>query len=200
MSLVITIIAFECLFLVKMFVKSVSTFVNPVDACQVVKNNRKIFQNYLQTTFYMDFIAIIPFQLFPLKNGRHSLWYLLKLLRLLESYKEVNEIQDLMLVFRIINKKIWEVRRCDCRDEDHNKIEKFHLISYALRLVVMILNIFNFTYCIAMIWYIFCVSIEDFYVGADYGTLTKEQIEAQGLEWQFIIYFQIRDNSYLRNV
>lgn len=62
---------------------------------------------------------------------------------------------------------MWSMNKCDCRYEDHNKIEQIHILGYFLHLVMMILNIFNTTFFVAMAWRIILVGVEDFYYDTD---------------------------------
>lgn len=70
---------------------------------------------------------------------------------------------------------------CDCRYEDHNKIEQFHLLGYFLKLIMMMLNIFNVTFFVGMAWRIILVGVEDFYYSTDISQLSTEQIAQLGL-------------------
>jgi len=45
---------------------------------------------------------------------------------------------------------------------DHNKIEQVLLISYILKIVKLVIIILNFSYLLAMFWYIMCKLVEDF--------------------------------------
>lgn len=192
------IAAFECIFLFKMCINCVTTYTDPQDSQKKIKNNRKIFNNYLKTTFIFDFLAILPLTIIHFKRNRECLFFLLKLLRLIDSYEKLTEVQNLMKIFRIINHKLWLIDPCDCREEDHNKIELFHVTSYLLKIIIMMINIFNFTYLIGAIWWIITESIEDFYYDAVYGKLTDEQLKNQGLKSQFQVFYGLiyKDRTY----
>ena len=51
---------------------------------------------------------------------------------------------------------------------DNNKIEQLLNIGYGFKILKLVIIILNFSYLIAMFWYILCKSIEDFWLGVDY--------------------------------
>lgn len=186
-----TIVTFECVFLIKMCVNCVTTFTDPQDPQKKIKNNRKIFNNYLKTTFIYDFLAILPLTIFPFKRNRNCLLFLVKLLRLIDSLDKVTKAQNLKSIFRMLNQKLWVIvsQECDCREEDHNKIEALHVTSYLLKIIVLMINIFNFTYLVGGVWWIITESVEDFYYDKEFSNLTPQQLADMGLGSQFQVYY-----------
>jgi hypothetical protein len=90
--------------------------------------------HYLRTDFIYDFLPIIPFQLLMLKNNRHCLFFIIKLMRLIQGQR-LFDVPKLMAIFRLINKKQVELNACDCQVEDHNKLELLLIVSLALKII-----------------------------------------------------------------
>ena len=100
-------LAFEFIFLLNMGSKFLCEFVK--DGSQTpTRDLKKIAERYLRSDFALDFIPLIPFPLIlSLKYGREHHYYLIKCLRLLNSF--------LLFDLKIINRKI--------RDLYFNKLE-----------------------------------------------------------------------------
>ena len=75
---------------------------------------------------------------------------------------------------------------------DHNKIEEIIIISFGMKIFKLTIFIFNFSYLLAMFWYIMCKAVEDFYHSADYTT-TSDALDHQDV---FIVNYAIQDKSY----
>lgn len=154
-------ISIEFVHLIKILVNFLSTYISPTDGHTKIWSNRKIVHHYLTTTFPIDLISIVPLQIFYLKHERNSLWYLVKLIRVIPVVTNLDHRVIVKLVRSLI-RRMWKLNKCDCREEDHNKIGAIHIFSYLLQFVLMIMNIFNFTFFISHMWMVFCYSIIDF--------------------------------------
>lgn len=154
----------EIIHLIKIMVNFVTTYINPADGHTKIWSNRRIIHHYLTTSFIIDFIAILPLQCIWMTHERNALWYLLKLIKTLPTVTQMDH-RVFVSLLRSCNRKIWSIRHCDCLEEDHNKIAAIHLFSYLLQFIIMILNIFNFTYFISHLWMVFCYSVTDWFYG-----------------------------------
>jgi len=81
-------VLFETLFFVNMLVNFVLTYsLNSKNSYSYVETDiSKISTRYIKTGFMMDVIPLIPLQIFEMSNGRHNLFYLIKVVRLYKGF------------------------------------------------------------------------------------------------------------------
>lgn len=98
-------LAFEAIFLLDIIINFLLSYVKydtqtEVIECHIVKT----ITNYLSTTFYKDFIPIIPLQLMELPNKRNLLFFLIKLMRLFKGFR-ILDVHALMKKIKAIYKE-----------------------------------------------------------------------------------------------
>lgn len=82
-------IIFETFFAMNILINFVLTYTDEKHQRKVTKPY-KIYKNYLEGNFILDFIPFIPLNLIQLKNDRHTLFYLIKIIRLYNCFKLFN--------------------------------------------------------------------------------------------------------------
>lgn len=154
-----------------------------------------IASHYLYSTFYKDFLPIIPFQLTPLANRRGTLFYLIKLLRLAKGFKLLDVVY-LMKKIKAIYKQRGrnlirnEPDKANDTVHDHNKVLQQMAIGYVLKIAKNVIIIANFSYLLGMFWYIMCVLIEDV-GGYHYASATESGEDGQA----FIPFYGLQEKS-----
>ena len=71
---------------------------------------------------------------------------------------------------------------------DHNKIEEILNISYLLKITKLIIVILNFSYLLAMFWYILCRLAEDYNDSSPYKSYFAFDYEPVGGD-PFIVFY-----------
>ena len=133
----------------------------------------KIAKNYFNSDFTLDLIPIIPFQFITHKNGRHFLYYLIKMIRLWQGFK-IFDVQKIMgYIKKFYQKKLeYLVANNDKLANniviDNNSIEEVLFIKYFLKLIKFVIIILNVSYILGMMWLIMCKAIEDFVYDVKY--------------------------------
>lgn len=82
-------VVFEIIFVFDLII---NFFVEIIDeeTNQPERDLKKIAINYLNGLFFIDFITLIPLQLIPIKNNRNYLFFLIKMLRLVQGLRIFN--------------------------------------------------------------------------------------------------------------
>ena len=72
------------------------------------------------------------------------------------------------------------------------------MISNALKILMIGVQILVITYILGMFWWILCTSIEDFYYGISYTTMEDERLN----EYQdnFIVYYGMHSQQEIQNM
>jgi hypothetical protein len=158
-----------------------------------VKKWTSIIIHYLMTDFMWDFIPLLPFQLFTMKNKRENLFFLIKLLRLRKGMKMLDVS---MLKFYIKKGLINRMERRIDRDdhfannmiESMNPVESLMFSGYMLKSLQLTILLVNISYIMGMLFFILCEAIQDFYYDVNYLEMSDDEIENFETE-NFIQYF-----------
>lgn len=151
--------------------------------------------HYFYGSFLRDLIPVIPFQLIPLRNRRGTLFYLIKLLRLVKGFRLL-DVSYLMKKIKAIYKDYQlkliktDEKKANDIEQDHNRILQQISIYYTLKITKIVIFILNLSYLLGMFWYIMCKLVEDF------GELNYADVEETGVEGQgFIPYYGLNFQS-----
>ena len=67
-----------------------------------------------------------------------------------------------MMVVRKLNRRRLLMTNCDCREENHNKLELILVLAHTLKITKLAIILFSLTYLLGMLWLVFIKGIEDF--------------------------------------
>ena len=81
-------------------------------------------------------------------------------------------------------------------NEDHNKVEDLLKISYCLKVTKLIIVLSNFSYLLAMFWFIMCKFIEDVIEGVDYNNPE----DAAEHPYAFIVYYDLQHKEMAHTI
>ena len=156
----------------------------------------KIWMHYLHGSFYLDIIPLIPFQALTMKRGRNTLFYLIKMIRLYNGFEifDVPKLLDKVKKFYRENAQDLINRyplKANDTHEDHNKVEDLLRIGYCLKISKLVIVIGNFSYLLAMFWFIMCKFIEDVIYDADYSNPE----DAAEHPFSFIVFYNLQDKE-----
>ena len=164
--------AIESCFILNICVKFITDY--SVEGSKLPERDlSKIAKNYFNSDFTLDLIPIIPFQFITHKNGRHFLYYLIKMIRLWQGFK-IFDVQKIMgYIKKFYQKKLeYLVANNDKLANniviDNNSIEEVLFIKYFLKLIKFVIIILNVSYILGMMWLIMCKAIEDFVYDVKY--------------------------------
>ena len=162
-----------------------------------VRDVVKIAKRYFKGRFFWDLLPIIPLQDLPSTNKRSSLFYLVKLIRLQKGFEILNVpvwVSKLKVLQMEKSQELVKTEPEVANDPnlDHNKIEEIIIVTFAMKIFKLMILIFNFSYLLAMFWYIMCKAVEDFYHSADY----TQTSDAESHPDVFIVNYNIQDKSY----
>lgn len=127
-----------------------------------VKSIKKIVMRYLQGWFCFDALCLLPITLVFL---HYETWikyfYLIKSLRILKGIESLNPTQLMQPIHQFFN---WNLDRKVKADpslqhdinKDHNNIEERLKIHFILKILKLIILIFNLSFFVGHFWYIYC--------------------------------------------
>lgn len=165
---------FEGVFLLDMILNCFKQYV-PQYSNQPVKDVPSIMMNYLNGELKYDIIPLIPFQYLTLYRKRERLFFMIKIIRMKESFQYFNN----RTVMKHI--KAWQLNYLSklpqTKDEEeevklrtknitHNQQMLF--FQFGLQTFELICIILFMSYHFGMLWIILCEGVEDFINDTDY--------------------------------
>lgn len=128
------------------------------------KVHKQIALAYMKETFLMDFLGIIPFQMIldgkiDLKYSR--LLYLIKLTRLYNGYQLLSYNVYMKEVKNLYHKKLQNIIKEGSEQahdviKDNTNISKIVLISYMIKISLLLITLGCISYFTGLIWFIKC--------------------------------------------
>ena len=109
---------------------------------------------------------MIPLHLFKMEKNRHTLFYLIKLIRLLKGF----EILDVGVMMKYIKiyffnqlQKLVDTNseKANTMLEDHTPINEILVLGYILKSFRLFIDIANLTYLIAIFWWVMLRLLEE---------------------------------------
>ena len=104
---------FEALFFFDMMINFILSYKELGSNGPAETDLSRIAERYCKGCIHIDFIPLIPLQLIEFKNGRHNLFYLIKVFRLYHGF-EIFNVPRVMNAF----KKIYKKRALDMIEND----------------------------------------------------------------------------------
>ena len=128
------------------------------------KDHKKIALAYMKETFLMDFIGIIPFQLFldgTLDRKYSRLLYLIKLSRLYNGFQLLSYNVYMKEVKNMYNQKLQSIIKKDSAEahdvlKDNTNITRIVFISYLIKISLLLITLGCSSYFTGLIWFIKC--------------------------------------------
>lgn len=142
-------------FLISMFLKFITDFI-PDGETEPTKDLKEISKRYLNNEFLVDFITILPL----------TLMFELKILYLLKTIRVINGIKMFNVGLILSNIKERSKRRreklikedpafAEDQSNDNNEITALMCTKNILRIVKLVVLLFNISYFVAMFWLLF---------------------------------------------
>ena len=143
--------------------KNFFTSFTPAGEHQTVKNISLISNRYIKNGFIMDLLPLVPLQMVFNKytGSNYKLLYVIKVLRIIKVFKVVSikTLTDAIKEYYkqdLDNKVKNNLDIANDINENHTNIEKILWISNLLKTLKLVIILFNTSYFVGIVWYIFC--------------------------------------------
>lgn len=154
-------ITFEIIFMLSI-IKQFLTEYTPEGETIPVRDLQKIAKRYIKDGFLLDFICVLPIsRMLKFMGEEARLFYLIKSIRIHKGIR-IFSVPAMMKgiknfnAYRLDNmiKKNLEVG--NDKNNDRIKINMLMMISYTLRILKLVIILFNLSYFFGIAWYIYC--------------------------------------------
>lgn len=126
-----------------------------------IKDLNKIGIRYLKGQFLYDFIPLIPLQALSLRGQKERLFFVIKIIRLLNGFKIFQVAKIMKVIKSHYQKKLDDLiienpELADNMDIDNNNISLLIMISNALKIFRLVIIILSISYFLGFGWFIIC--------------------------------------------